>query len=621
MRNLFLWPTLPPRKITHTHKLQLADKCAPGIIEGYKDIKFRETSHPSAEDNFNRWRTMEPEALARFAEFIKLDVADLKNVSGQLVFGLVTREEVAELSGGFEHSGQDRYINPKLLRKCDSGIIEDGAQSRRRTCRVGLGIPSRPLTPARRDLYYVARHGALNATSQDGSTALMMAAEAGNMVFIHYLLDAGANPYKSDRRGNTALHYAAQMNHVSIVALLLSVGCDPFKINEIGHDAEKTGEIAGASTSMLSLLQGGKALWLRVSRGASITHSCRATGTRCELTHGTQAESLVSRVSGLCAYCGRSETPCHTDLEHWPRKADTHGLNCDDRYATMELRERELRLDADVLRFWLRRSMRPLDHLELADVNPSRVLTNEWQTKASGYPGSWIARFDVSVEQVLEEAPKKHLSKDDEEDGETLKQKAQREKREKKEAAIRQRRMLNRGAHTVLKVTRVARKSTELPRGWRCLSFVFRDSGTTQRVRKNPDKQGLADRAFIHITANITLEEAELKVKRARERRTSRRSISRRFRTRVKALSAKSSFVEAGTARREVFRANEVEVFGTMPAEGKNTNADNKSTVTKASLMRIAAKARAKAKVITHTVAVPVHSNSVIITKSGKLGE
>jgi ankyrin repeat protein len=39
---------------------------------------------------------------------------------------------------------------------------------------------------------------------------------------VHYLLDVGANVFKSDKKsGRTALHWAARMGHLSLVQLFV----------------------------------------------------------------------------------------------------------------------------------------------------------------------------------------------------------------------------------------------------------------------------------------------------------------------------------------------------------------------------------------------------------------
>eukprot|EP00596_Hydrurales_sp_CCMP1899_P001031 CAMPEP_0119052238 /NCGR_PEP_ID=MMETSP1177-20130426/73607_1 /TAXON_ID=2985 /ORGANISM="Ochromonas sp, Strain CCMP1899" /LENGTH=292 /DNA_ID=CAMNT_0007031743 /DNA_START=1174 /DNA_END=2052 /DNA_ORIENTATION=+ len=62
------------------------------------------------------------------------------------------------------------------------------------------------------------------AFSPDGSTALMYAAEAGNLRNVTLLVKAGSNIEQQRRDGCTALQLAAYLGHNSVVSYLLEIG-------------------------------------------------------------------------------------------------------------------------------------------------------------------------------------------------------------------------------------------------------------------------------------------------------------------------------------------------------------------------------------------------------------
>ena len=575
---------------------------------------------------------------------------DVRDISAAMIFeqSCASVHEVAMLSQTFKHSGPNRYINPKKLRHDASHLLEDGAQARRRTCRSGLSISLRPTNTAREELLFINKNVAIDARSADGSTALMIASETGNIIFIHYLLEAGASPYAVDREGSTALHYAALMNHTAVVKLLVGVGCDPFQVNDFGRDAEAEAK-RGASTGSLRIIRGAKAIWLRVARGTQENCICKSRGTRCELTFGTPAESLISRCTGICRFCGeRSEPSSFNTGDSWPHKVDnfedpqvrqkagfrnkytksdgnqSKNTNLREaveaRYAIMERRERELRLDADTLQFWLNRGMRPLDHLECAKIAPHRVMTHDMQKVASGFPGSRVGGFIVkmvenriSSRSIASAANDKDKLVMEEEDQEY--------------------------ATRTLRVQEVSCLSKELPRGWRCISFIFKKYGVTQRLRKRLYKNGddkpkiviqLVDRQKTP-TKPIKLDmrsESEDGVTNREDTRANskeiykiadnesvkmqqnkRLSIRKSFRSKLKAVRASQTFKSEGTARKIKFANNESSVFTSMTSFQTSAE-DFKDKYGFAMNSSIDSH-------IGHNLEIPVDSTCVILTKSG----
>lgn len=74
-----------------------------------------------------------------------------------------------------------------------------------------------------------------NTSDPWGQTALMYAAEAGNLPVVQMLLQHGANVNAKDEGGNTALHYSATSNSNSVPFILLAAGANINAINMCGE--------------------------------------------------------------------------------------------------------------------------------------------------------------------------------------------------------------------------------------------------------------------------------------------------------------------------------------------------------------------------------------------------
>ncbi|KAL8913691.1 MAG: hypothetical protein Q9171_001541 [Xanthocarpia ochracea] len=79
---------------------------------------------------------------------------------------------------------------------------------------------------------------AINKKDLDGCTALTIAAKAGSLISIGYLLEHNAIDLNAtDSNGNSALFHAANQNDGEIVRLLLSAGANPFIKDQDGGTA------------------------------------------------------------------------------------------------------------------------------------------------------------------------------------------------------------------------------------------------------------------------------------------------------------------------------------------------------------------------------------------------
>ena len=82
----------------------------------------------------------------------------------------------------------------------------------------------------------------MNAVSDDGSTALMCAAEYGHNHIIELLLKHKANINHSNIDGETALFSAVYGEHINTVRFLLKNSCDATIKNNRGVTAYETAQ-------------------------------------------------------------------------------------------------------------------------------------------------------------------------------------------------------------------------------------------------------------------------------------------------------------------------------------------------------------------------------------------
>ena len=69
--------------------------------------------------------------------------------------------------------------------------------------------------------------GFLDEQDNNGQTALHLAAECGNDIFIDIVLKKGGNPNLKDNNGQTPLHIAASKGDPNCIKSLLNGGADP----------------------------------------------------------------------------------------------------------------------------------------------------------------------------------------------------------------------------------------------------------------------------------------------------------------------------------------------------------------------------------------------------------
>lgn len=77
----------------------------------------------------------------------------------------------------------------------------------------------------------------INAVDDDMKTALMRAADKGNLVAVRNLIAAGADVNRQDEDGETALMQAADDGYTEIVQALIAAGANVTLRNEDGETA------------------------------------------------------------------------------------------------------------------------------------------------------------------------------------------------------------------------------------------------------------------------------------------------------------------------------------------------------------------------------------------------
>lgn len=73
----------------------------------------------------------------------------------------------------------------------------------------------------------------LNVQDESGLTALMWAANYGQLVTVRLLLECGANPHLKGKQGESAMLLAAANGHMHVVKMLIAARCD---VNDTDND-------------------------------------------------------------------------------------------------------------------------------------------------------------------------------------------------------------------------------------------------------------------------------------------------------------------------------------------------------------------------------------------------
>lgn len=94
----------------------------------------------------------------------------------------------------------------------------------------------------------------LESRDRFGQTALMMAADAGQLRAVKLLIEAGANVNANDPDGSTPLMFAAQHGHVDVARAIIRGGGNPQAKGSHGHDARSLAE-QNHHESLVALLQ------------------------------------------------------------------------------------------------------------------------------------------------------------------------------------------------------------------------------------------------------------------------------------------------------------------------------------------------------------------------------
>jgi ankyrin repeat protein len=105
--------------------------------------------------------------------------------------------------------------------------------------------------------------------NRGGSTSLLLAARAGDIDSVRFLLAAGANVNDTAPDGNSALHIAAHSSHGALAALLLDNGANP-NADGIGYTALHSAVLRSDLNLVKALLAHGANPNARLTKGTPI---------------------------------------------------------------------------------------------------------------------------------------------------------------------------------------------------------------------------------------------------------------------------------------------------------------------------------------------------------------
>lgn len=146
--------------------------------------------------------------------------------------------------GGFGFS--EGYAFLKAVRERDGAKVDEVTSNPSSTAinarEQNTGEGALHIVVRRRDLtwlgFLLGRGARPDLENNDGTTALMLAAQIGWREGVERLITRGASVNHANNRGETALIYAVQRNDVPVVRLLMTQGADPNQTDSVaGYSA------------------------------------------------------------------------------------------------------------------------------------------------------------------------------------------------------------------------------------------------------------------------------------------------------------------------------------------------------------------------------------------------
>ncbi len=116
------------------------------------------------------------------------------------------------------------------------------------------------------------KSGALEATNNEGRTALMLAASNGKTEVTKLLVESGASLQARDKSQSTALHLAAQNNHYQTLHYLLQQSAEIDVVDQDGNTPLHLAATQGHEQVVAILLEEGANFELLNGRGEAAAH-------------------------------------------------------------------------------------------------------------------------------------------------------------------------------------------------------------------------------------------------------------------------------------------------------------------------------------------------------------
>ncbi len=146
---------------------------------------------------------------------------------GELLAKDDTIAAMALIKSGADINAVDKMGNTLLLTECRWGKLDRVSFLLRNGATVDKPRSPKGRTPLMvASAYYsgkticsmlIANGADVNATAQDGSTALMLAAQSAKLDVVELLLKKGAIPMAKDAKGRTALEYAKSATELEYI--------------------------------------------------------------------------------------------------------------------------------------------------------------------------------------------------------------------------------------------------------------------------------------------------------------------------------------------------------------------------------------------------------------------